>query len=265
MRLVRILKNKHSIWPCPINFWFQFELADHLQDRVASFINVTFHWAEQNYPLMARILQAGHALRKTQQAQLPGMPQMVEMLDESSSFAKIQQKLKNYNLPVQDYNKLTIDEAIKEFTSKHNFTVKDNPALQNATRSLMTNPVVKAIIKDVVTTNVNGMPFALSILFLSQHIGSNVKIGQLSNATVINEISKNITREVAPLIQKKLERGYKAIDKGYEKGSEQAIAYIKEQAKYGIDNFGDVAQKFSLFVYERAKNATIEYIKYKWG
>ena len=176
---------------------------------------------------MSRLLKLAHAIGRPALKQIPGAIPFFQILAEVTDYHKIMLKLEKMNLTMKEYDNHTIEDFLEDLAKNHNISLAQIPMNTNVSAGLLKHPAVKGLIKEAMSTQINGTPFAITLAFLMDHLYSEIRIHQLTNSTVLNEIKKNISEIVGPFIR---------------------IQISKHMSRLKSDYFGGFASLFKTFL-----------------
>ena len=133
---------------------------------------------------------------------VPEVKNIKEFVFDATNWHVIKEKLP----PGKDYSNHSLINLIEEFLKYNHYSNNDisfGQIAKNMGIIIIKNIdfrhlVVKEFLKEVMTTTVDGLPFAQALLFLIQHIVTEIPVYQWNNDTVQIELIKNITSEIKP-------------------------------------------------------------------
>ena len=207
-----------------------------------------------HYPLAIKILQVTKTMSDTELEQVPGVKIFLEILSEAVHWHLVKEKLP----PGKDFSNHTLQNVVEEFSKHHNYSLTDIPFFKNVTDKIMKNPYVKDFVREAMTTSANGLPFAMTLLFLVQHIGTQIPASQWSNHTVQGEVIKNITMAFSPYSKVYFD---KKINK-FKANAHWTISNLTDFGDQQVRKVGEIAMNVSDNAFGHLKNATSTIVHY---
>ena len=146
---------------------------------------------------------------------------------------------------------------VEEFSKHNNYSLKDIPFAKIANVDLK-HPVLKEFMKEVMTTTVDGVPFAMALIYLLEHISTQIPVSQWGNYTVRSEIIKNITSQMGPYSNIFFNKTFGKL----KNHSREVFSNLTEFGEYQVRKVGEIAINISDNSRGQLKNVTSTIVNY---